>query len=94
LREPLREYGENKELATARLFLPINKSFLRMVIRFSGQRRSLPFKSVLLNAVSSGYTASKAASRMIFTPNRRPKIILPATFSLSNPGDPVFNNTL
>ncbi|MDR1534227.1 MAG: hypothetical protein LBU64_03915, partial [Planctomycetota bacterium] len=39
------------------------------------------FKSVLLNAVSSGYTASKAASRMIFTPDRRPKIILPATFS-------------
>jgi hypothetical protein len=31
---------------------------------------------------------------MIFTPDRRPKIILPATFSLSNPGDPVFNNTL
>jgi hypothetical protein len=49
---------------------------------------------VLLNAVSSGYTASKAAFRMIFTPDRRPKIILPATFSLSNPGDPVFNNTL
>jgi hypothetical protein len=49
---------------------------------------------VLLNTVSSGYTASKAASRMIFTPARRPKIILPATFSLSNPGDPVFNNTL
>jgi hypothetical protein len=41
-----------------------------------------------------GYTASKAASRMIFTPDRRPKIIPPATFSLSNPGDPVFNNTL
>jgi hypothetical protein len=49
---------------------------------------------VLLNAVSSGYAASKAASRMIFTPGCRPKIILPATFSLSNPGDPVFNNTL
>jgi hypothetical protein len=31
---------------------------------------------------------------MIFTPDRRPKIIPPATFSLSNPGDPVFNNTL
>jgi hypothetical protein len=31
---------------------------------------------------------------MIFTPDCRPKIILPATFSLSNPGDPVFNNTL
>jgi hypothetical protein len=49
---------------------------------------------VLLNAVSSGYTASKAASRMIFTPDRRPKIILPATFSLSNPDDPAFNNSL
>jgi hypothetical protein len=49
---------------------------------------------VLLNAVSSAYTAAKAASRMIFTPDRRPKIIPPATFSLSNPGDPVFNNTL
>jgi hypothetical protein len=31
---------------------------------------------------------------MIFTPDRRPKIILPATFSLSNPNDPAFNNTL
>jgi hypothetical protein len=31
---------------------------------------------------------------MIFTPDRRSKIIPPATFSLSNPGDPVFNNTL
>jgi hypothetical protein len=41
-----------------------------------------------------GYTASKAASRMIFTPDRRPKIIPPAPFSLSNPGDPVFNDTL
>jgi hypothetical protein len=49
---------------------------------------------VLLNAVSSGYTASKAASRMIFTPDRRQKIIPPATFFLSNPSDPVFNNTL
>jgi hypothetical protein len=57
-------------------------------------RRPIPFESVLLNAVSSGYTASKGAFRMIFTSDRRSKIILPATFSLSNPGDPVFNNTL
>jgi hypothetical protein len=52
------------------------------------------FQSVLLNTVSSGYTASKVASRMIFTPDRRPKIIPPAPFSLSNPDDPAFNNNL
>jgi hypothetical protein len=49
---------------------------------------------VLLNAGSSGLDKEKGAGGMIFTPDRRPKIILPATFSLSNPGDPVFNNTL
>jgi hypothetical protein len=49
---------------------------------------------VLLNTVSSGYTASKAASRMFFAPDRRSKNILPAPFSLSNPDDPAFNNSL
>jgi hypothetical protein len=49
---------------------------------------------VLLNTVSSGYTASKVASRMIFALDLRPKIILPAPFSLSNPNDPAFNNSL
>jgi hypothetical protein len=36
--------------------------------------------------------APKAASRMIFAPDRRPKIIPPAPFSLSNPNDSAFNN--
>jgi hypothetical protein len=49
---------------------------------------------VLLNTVSSGYTASKVASRMIFDLDLRPKIIPPAPFSLSNPDDPAFNNSL
>ncbi|MDR1536302.1 MAG: hypothetical protein LBU64_14640, partial [Planctomycetota bacterium] len=48
-------------------------------------------KGSLLNAVSSGYTASKVASRMIFALDLRPKIIPPAPFSLSNPDDPAFN---
>jgi hypothetical protein len=55
---------------------------------------SISFKSVSLNAVSSGYTASKVASRMIFALDLRPKIIPPAPFSLSNPDNPAFNNSL
>jgi hypothetical protein len=51
-------------------------------------------KSVSLNTVSSGYTAAKVASRMIFAHDLRPKIIPPAPFSLSNPDDPAFNNSL
>jgi hypothetical protein len=63
---------------------------------FKGNRAavvSIFFKSVLLNAVSSGYTSSKSLLGVFPGPNRWPGNTPAGDFFSSNPDDPAFNNT-